>query len=487
MALESFEYTKTWESADDFPTIETDEIKVREDIQCLYDEIAAGLNRLITALNAGGIDTAQIADGAVTTGKIDDGAVTLAKLAADVKTVFWAVYGTTTKDELDAAYAAGKEILCVYDRCVYRMSQKNAAGLYYFEMADPTQMRHRQLTFNSSNLAWNNSNYTFLPKNNAAMTGTPTAPTAPAGTNSTQVATTAFVKTAVDSAKTVFWVTYGSTPTTYIDTAYNAGKLIATIISNQDGDTIYTLVNREEVQPNAYKYTFAAVSKDEHGITYYNTVTNQNNTWATGAALQLSGITYDDLPDKPKINNVTLTGNKTPTDLGLVEDPGGNRGEMLYYDLAHSWMSGSPDSLGLINVLNAEHGVTPIADTEAAYQAGKAIFCAGEVDGETVIIPLVHRRSSTWFDFAGVIPWLLYDTSCTNQGWQSIGSSYLPRLQYSGTPAAPGTADRGTSTQAARADHVHPLPWTPPVADGTYVLKCVKSGSTITYSWEAQT
>jgi len=34
---------------------------------------------------------------------------------------------------------------------------------------------------------------------NAALTGTPTAPTASAGTNSTQIATTAFVKTAIDN------------------------------------------------------------------------------------------------------------------------------------------------------------------------------------------------------------------------------------------------------------------------------------------------
>ena len=38
------------------------------------------------------------------------------------------------------------------------------------------------------------------PKDSPALTGTPTAPTATAGTNTTQIATTAFVKTAVDNA-----------------------------------------------------------------------------------------------------------------------------------------------------------------------------------------------------------------------------------------------------------------------------------------------
>jgi hypothetical protein len=40
----------------------------------------------------------------------------------------------------------------------------------------------------------------YATKENAALTGTPTAPTAGAGTNSTQIATTAFVGTAVANA-----------------------------------------------------------------------------------------------------------------------------------------------------------------------------------------------------------------------------------------------------------------------------------------------
>ena len=41
---------------------------------------------------------------------------------------------------------------------------------------------------------------TFAPKNSPAFTGTPTAPTATAGTNTTQIATTEFVSTAVTNA-----------------------------------------------------------------------------------------------------------------------------------------------------------------------------------------------------------------------------------------------------------------------------------------------
>ncbi len=43
------------------------------------------------------------------------------------------------------------------------------------------------------------ANTDYLPVSNPKMTGTPTAPTAAAGTNNTQIATTAFVKTALSS------------------------------------------------------------------------------------------------------------------------------------------------------------------------------------------------------------------------------------------------------------------------------------------------
>ena len=50
---------------------------------------------------------------------------------------------------------------------------------------------------NTVTLGNSNSPWTIV---SPAMTGTPTAPTAAAGTDTTQIATTAFVKNAVDTA-----------------------------------------------------------------------------------------------------------------------------------------------------------------------------------------------------------------------------------------------------------------------------------------------
>lgn len=66
------------------------------------------------------------------------------------------------------------------------------------------------VTISSGSVASGNSNFvtggtvysttsTLAPKASPALTGTPTAPTADAGTNTTQIATTAFVKTAIDN------------------------------------------------------------------------------------------------------------------------------------------------------------------------------------------------------------------------------------------------------------------------------------------------
>lgn len=47
MELKPFEFTKKWTSASDFPTVETDETKIRADLQLLHDEAKQYLNETI--------------------------------------------------------------------------------------------------------------------------------------------------------------------------------------------------------------------------------------------------------------------------------------------------------------------------------------------------------------------------------------------------------------------------------------------------------
>ena len=101
----------------------------------------------------GTIATADIADSAVTTGKIADSAVTSAKIAND----------TIVDADINSAAA---------------IAQSKIANL-------------------TTDLA------AKAPLASPALTGTPTAPTAAPGTDTTQVATTAFVKAAADAAAAV--------------------------------------------------------------------------------------------------------------------------------------------------------------------------------------------------------------------------------------------------------------------------------------------
>ena len=67
----------------------------------------------------------------------------------------------------------------------------------------------------------------YLPTSNAAMTGTPTAPTASSGTNTTQVATTAFVQAALQALHPVGSVYINATNNTNPGTLLGFGTWVA--------------------------------------------------------------------------------------------------------------------------------------------------------------------------------------------------------------------------------------------------------------------
>lgn len=77
MALKRLNFTKNWTNPADFPTVETDETRVRADQQLLFDEIRTFLNtQLISGLEAAGAEhIIQFTDG--------DGAVKYLRVNAD--------------------------------------------------------------------------------------------------------------------------------------------------------------------------------------------------------------------------------------------------------------------------------------------------------------------------------------------------------------------------------------------------------------------
>ena len=165
MALSTFDYSKSWRSAQDFPSYEENEERVRDDMQCLFDEVRDALNRLVGELKAenlpftptpeidastlqnavellqtqiiaaaagqlpnGAVLTEKLAelavtsaklanlavteqklaDGAVTTPKLADGAVTTPKLAGGAVTSEKLADGAVTAEKLSGELLSGK-------------------------------------------------------------------------------------------------------------------------------------------------------------------------------------------------------------------------------------------------------------------------------------------------------------------------------------------------------------------------------------------
>lgn len=198
---------------------------------------------------------------------------------------------------------------------------------------------------------------------------------------------------------------------------------------------------------------------------------SSNSDYAVEWANESGGGTsdYTDLSNKPSINSVTLSGNKTSADLGIPE------------------------------VFIAEYGVTTSAQIEAAYQAGKLCLCSYTNNGKTFLFYLTQRQSATVHDFGACY----YSSSaqyirsvyCDNDSWTGKGNNVAPLKDpaFTGTPTAPtassgddstqiattafvqaalpsvpsaytsnpaalGTASPGSSDKWARGDHVHAKP-----------------------------
>lgn len=118
----------------------------------------------------------------------------------DFSGAFWAVYGTTTGDEIDDALEAGKVVLLENSGLVFQLVGKL-----------PTSPQNTFLftTFTGDAyfaLSVKGTTWSIVGQGAVAhltspnFVGTPTAPTAPAGTDNTQIATTEFVAAAIQAA-----------------------------------------------------------------------------------------------------------------------------------------------------------------------------------------------------------------------------------------------------------------------------------------------
>lgn len=154
-----------------------------------------------------------IADGAVTTAKIADGAVTSAKIAdgAIVDADISASAG------IAASKISGTAVVTSDSRLSDARTPTAHAASHQSGGSDALTLAQSQVTDLTTDLA------AKAPLASPTFTGTPAAPTAAAGTNTTQVATTAFVQAAVGQQPEIMTVALSDE-----DTALTAGTAVVT-------------------------------------------------------------------------------------------------------------------------------------------------------------------------------------------------------------------------------------------------------------------
>lgn len=145
------------------------------------------------------------------TATITDGTITLAKLASAVQTEINKAHEHSNKALLDTYTQTEADLA---DAVTKKHAHANAAELDLFETGDKSKLDTAASKAAANETAIGNIKDgedldSFgdvedaldlkAPLASPALTGTPTAPTAAAGTNDTQIATTAFVKNAIDS------------------------------------------------------------------------------------------------------------------------------------------------------------------------------------------------------------------------------------------------------------------------------------------------
>lgn len=173
-------------------------------------------------------------------------------------------------------------------------------------------------------------------KSSVALTGTPTAPTAANGTNTTQIATTAFVNNTLTYAKAMtFKGTLGTNGTvTALPASHNAGDTYRVITAGTwAGKTCVAgdLIICVNTGTTATDTDWTSVETNEDGAvigpaeadsTTDNAIVRWDST--TGRVIQNSGVTIDDNNNISNVNQLNISNTTAAIHLGFARTGGHN-------------------------------------------------------------------------------------------------------------------------------------------------------------------
>jgi hypothetical protein len=194
--------------------------------------------------------------------------------------IFFAIYGTTTNAEIEAALSAGKEVLCKLTHggvdYYLPLTRVDDASTHRFASQNITETGVRTVGALCSSNVWSSRSYKMM-----------IAPANPSAGDVPMYDGSVWVAAAVPTE--VFWATYGTTTETELRTAVNNGCVVLCTNGNDAG--VYMLTAYTLTDDGDY-FLFSTYS----GGTYIKCLECIQNTWRTANQLIPSASTSTPKP-----------------------------------------------------------------------------------------------------------------------------------------------------------------------------------------------
>lgn len=295
-------------------------------------------------------------------------------LLTDDENIFIAEYDVTTWSEVNAAVQDGKAVIATSGTVgeTLPLVGTDPDGYFIFRVIG-TYGNIFEFELDDTDDWTRSGGPTLATLVSPTFSGTPKAPTAAAGTNTTQIATTAFVKTAIDNADDAEILTYGDTSVTYVNVAtkVSAGKVLFAHYSTSSDDVTLPYV----CTTTSGSHVFTNMV----GNTRWTIYLNSANAWSVASAALAPLV------------SPAFTGNPTaPT-----QAAGNNSTRIATTAFVNTAITNAN------NIFIAEYGTTTYANISAAESAGKILFATRTNSGVTRCLPLIEKNSGGQYIFSG--------------------------------------------------------------------------------------